>query len=305
MNLEAVDLNLFLVLHHVLAEGSVTRAAQRLHVTPSAVSNSMARLRELTGDPLVVRKGRGLAATPRAQELAPQIASALESLREALEARDRFRPEECRRAFTVASADNIGILPAVSTRFARLLPRATLRIVTLDHAVASDALASGSVDVLLGLPPTMPREWRSEPAYSDRLVCGLSRDNPAARRKLTLERFLDCRHIEVALQGRYPIDYVDTVLSSLGRSRTVALSVPLFTMAAMCVVDSPFITHLPRSMARRLASFLPIALREPPLALPTITVLQVWHQRTDVDPASAMLRAIIRDAGKVAERSAG
>lgn len=305
MNLEGVDLNLLLVLHHVLAEGGVTRAAERLHVTPSAVSNSMARLRAMLGDPLLVRKGRGLAPTPRAQELAPQIASALEALREALEVRARFRPEDCRRVFTIASADNIGILAAVTRRFARLLPHATLRIVSLDHAVASDALASGDADILLGLPPTMPREWRSAPAYSDRLVCGMSRENPAARRKLTLDRFLALRHIEVALQGKYPIDYVDGVLSGLGRTRAIALSVPLFTLAAMCVVDSPFITHLPSSMAKRMGTFLPITVRAPPFALPRITILQVWHQRTDADPASVLVRSIVREAGTFVERGAG
>src|SRR5262245_64042501 len=105
----------------------------------------------------------------------------------------------------------------------------------------------------------MSRELRSEPAYTDRLVCGLSRDNPVAGRKLTLKRFLDCRHVEVALQGKYAIDYVDGVLSSLGHSRSVALSVPQFTMAAMCVLRTPYITMLPERMARLLAAFLPLA----------------------------------------------
>jgi|SRR5262245_82555 len=298
MSIEGVDLNLFLVLHSVLGEGSVVRAAERLHVTSSAVSNSLARLRAVIGDPLFVRNGRRLVATPRAHELKPLIAAAIENLRAGLEVKDAFRPETCTRSFTIASADNVGVLPSVVERFSRLLPRAALRVVTLDHAVASDGLSSGEVDVLLALPPTMSRDWRSEPAYADRLVCGFSRDNPAARRKLTLERFLDCRHVEVALQGKYAIDYVDGVLSQLGHSRPVALSVPQFTMAAMCVLGTPYITMLPETMAKRLAAFLPLTLREPPFALPLITILQIWHVRTDADPASALLRTIIRDAGE-------
>ncbi|HZD51740.1 MAG TPA: LysR family transcriptional regulator, partial [Woeseiaceae bacterium] len=297
MSIEGVDLNLFLVLHHVLREGSVARAAERLHVTPSAVSNSLARLREIMGDPLFVRSGRKLVATPGAQELGPLITAAIQNLRACLESNERFRRESCTRSFTIAAADNVGVLPSVAERFSQLLPRATLRVVTLDHAVAGDGLSSGEVDVLLALPPTMSREWRSEPAYTDRLVCGLSRDNPAARGKLTLERFLACRHVEVALQGKYAIDYVDGVLSGLGCSRSVALSVPQFTAAAMCVLGTPYIAMLPENMAKRLASFLPLALREPPFALPAITILQIWHARTDSDPASALLRGIIRDAG--------
>jgi len=299
MSIEGVDLNLFRVLHYVLGEGSVVRAAKRLHVTSSAVSNSLARLRAVINDPLFIRNGRKLVATPRAHELRPLIAAAIENFQAGLEANDGFRPESCTRSFTIASADNVGVLPSVVERFSRLLPRATLRVVTLDHAVASDGLSSGEVDVFLALPPTMSRDWRSEPAYADRLVCALSRDNPAARRKLTLERFLNCRHVEVALQGKYAIDYVDGVLSPLGHRRSVALSVPQFTMAAMCVVGTPYITMLPASMAKRLASFLPLTLREPPFALPVITILQIWHPRTDTDSGCALLRSIIRDTDRV------
>src|SRR5262249_36196804 len=147
------------------------RAAERLHVTPSAVSNSLARLRELLGDPLVVRSGRTVVPTPFARELAPEVGAAVETLRAILGSRHEVDAEACTRAFTLASADNIGILPNIAARFARIMPRASLRVVTLDHAVASGGLASGDIDVLLGLPPTVPPEIRSEPAYSDRLVC--------------------------------------------------------------------------------------------------------------------------------------
>ena len=241
MSIEAIDVNLVLVLHHVLVEGSVARAAERLHVTPSAVSNSLARLREVVGDPLFVRHGRTLSATPRARELAPQVATTIEHLRAILERKRDFRPGECTRSFTLASADHIGILPNIAERFARALPRASLRVVTLDHAFASDGLASGDVDVLLGLPPNPPPELRSEPAYTDRLVCALWSNRAPKGRKLTLERFLEARHIEVALQGKHAIDYVDPILSRLGHTRSIALSVPQFALAASCIVGTPYI----------------------------------------------------------------
>lgn len=302
MSIESIDVNLVLVLHHVLVEGSVARAADRLHVTPSAVSNSLARLREIVGDPLFVRNGRTLVPTPCARELAPQVSIAVEHLRAILETKRDFRPGECTRAFTLASADHIGILPSIAEHFARVLPRSSLRVVTLDHAVASDGLASGDVDVLLGLPPNPPPELRSEPAYTDRLVCALWKNGAPKGRKLTLERFLAARHIEVALQGKHAIDYVDTVLTRLGHTRSIALSVPQFALAASCVVGTPYITMLPESMAKRLLSSLPIAVYKPPFELPAITILQLWHARTDADPGSALFRTIIRDVGKRAAR---
>jgi DNA-binding transcriptional LysR family regulator len=293
---ENVDLNLFRVLHHVLKEGSVGRAAERLHVTSSAVSNSLARLREMLGDPLLVRNGRTLVATPRAMELEPHIAAAMDGFRSALNACQRFDSETCTRTLTIASADNIGvgILPGIVARFSRRLPRAKLRVVTLDHAIASGGLASGEVDILLGLPPSLPREFRSEPAYTDRLVCARRRNGPGGR-KLTLKQFLSSRHIEVALQGQHAIDYVDKILADLGHGRSIALSVPHFTTAAMCVIGTSYIAILPEMMANRLATFLPLTICEPPFAVPPITILQVWHARTDVDPALGMLRSMIRD----------
>src|SRR5215471_12294499 len=106
MNLSAVDLNLFVVLHAVLEEQSATRAAKRLNVTQSAVSNALARLRTVLGDPLFVRRGRGLVPTPRAEELAPILAQAMGHLERAVDQGQAFVPEASTRTFTLAAADN-------------------------------------------------------------------------------------------------------------------------------------------------------------------------------------------------------
>jgi hypothetical protein len=176
-------------------------------------------------------------------------------------------------------------------------PRASLRVVTLDHAVANDGLASGDVDVLLGLPPNPPPEIRSEPAYTDRLMCAVWKKHAPTGRRFTLERFLKARHVAVALQGKHAIDYVDGVLSRLGHTRSVVLSVPQFSLAASCVVGTPYVTMLPGSMAKQLVSSLPIAVYKPPFELPAITILQLWHMRTDADPASMFFRSIVRQVG--------
>src|SRR5262245_28927024 len=297
MSIEGVDLNLILALHHVLVEGTVVRAAERLHVTPSAVSNSLARLRELLGDPLFVRSGRRVVPTPFARALAPDVAATVDRLRQVLEARRDFRADACTRAFTLASADNIGILPALAARFGRVLPRASLRIVTLDHAIASDGLASGDIDVSLALPPTIPRDIRSEAAYAERLVCAMWRKAAPPSGRLTLKQFLGARHVEVALQGKYAIDYVDSVLAALGHQRSIALSVPQFALAAACVVGTPYITMLPASMSKGLAASLPIAVLRSPIELPVVTILQLWPGRSGVEPGSSLLRQLIREVG--------
>ncbi len=298
MSIEGLDLNLVLVLHHALAERSVVRAAERLHVTPSAVSNSLARLREILDDALLIRNGRKLVPTPRALELTSQVESVVAKVRGIFESKPTFDPTTCDRRFTLASADNIGILPEVAERFAKALPRASLRVVTLDQALTTDGLASGEVDLLLGvLQPNSPPEYRSEPAYTERLTCAVWTGNTRVGRKLTLERFLEARHIQVMLQGKYAMDFIDTALAKLGHQRRVALSVPQFTLAAMCLPGTLHIAMLPEQMAKQLAKALPLRICEPPLSLPAITIVQMWHVRAEGDPGTALLRRVIRESG--------
>src|SRR5262249_48549386 len=208
-----------------------------------------------------------------------------------------FKADTCTRAFTLASADNIGILPALAVRFSRVMPKASLRIVTLDHAIASDGLASGDIDVSLALPPTMPRDIRSEAAYAERLVCAMWRKAAPPSGRLTLKQFLGARHVEVALQGKYAIDYVDSALAPLGHRRSIALSVPQFALAAACVVGTPYITMLPASMSKGLAASLPIAVFKPPIELPVVTILQLWHARRDSVSGSFIVRLMVSRVG--------
>src|ERR1700761_4218792 len=149
MNISEMDLNLFSVLDAVLSERSVTQAAKHLHVTQSAVSNSLARLREILSDPLVVRNGRTLTLTPRAELLAPMVSAGLNCLKSALQGTDRFVPGETNRTFTLAAADSQQVcdIPLIADRLSRQMPHAYLRVVSPDFLVSSDGLATGKIDV--------------------------------------------------------------------------------------------------------------------------------------------------------------
>lgn len=297
LSIEAADLNLLVTLQHVLEEGSVTKAARRLNVTPSAVSNALARLRDMLGDPLFVRRGRGIVATPRALALKPRLDAALDSLRSIVEAGGGFDPSTCTRRFALASADNIGAgnLPAIVRAFAERLPSATLQIVTLDHAISSDGLSTGAIDVLLGVPPPSP-EQRSEAVYEEELVVAVWTENPRVPRRLGLARFVELEHIAVEVNGRHRIDLVDAALSRRDLRRRVVVSVPQFSVAAACVVGTHYATMLPAAMAKQVARMLPLRLLRAPIELPRVPILQVWHQRTDADPGSRFFRGVLRDA---------
>src|SRR5262245_46516959 len=198
VNLAAIDLNLFLVLHTVLEERSATRAASRLHVTQSAVSNALARLRALLGDPLVVRSGRGLVPTPRADELFPLLREAMDRLALALDRRG-FVPEESTRVFTIALADSYQTcdVPRIARLFSARRPPASWRVVSTDYRVATDGLVSGDVDRTFAPAQSVQPGMRSRPLFEERGALVVRRDHPSVGRRMTREQFNALRHIDV------------------------------------------------------------------------------------------------------------
>src|SRR6478672_1885357 len=139
----AIDLNLLLVLHTVLAERNVARAAAKLHVTPSAVSNALARLRDALGDPVVTRKGRGVVPTPRALEIAPGLARAMQEIEQVFLSAP-FEPASCNRAFTLAVADlgQVTWVPRLAEAMRRAMPLARLRVIGIEALLSLGDLGS-------------------------------------------------------------------------------------------------------------------------------------------------------------------
>jgi len=302
VNLGAVDLNLFAVLGVVLAERSVTRAAQQLHVTPPAVSNSLARLRELLGDPLVVRSGNGLAPTPLAQELAPALAAALEQLARILDGKRGFVPAETTRVFTLAAPDGNQVcdVPAIVEAFARELPRARLRVVSADYLLSSDGLATGEIDAAFGVAGMPLRAGqRSQPLYEEIGTLVVRRDHPRIRKRLTPALFNSAQHIDVHVAlGRAGTGHqiADQKWRALGLTREVVLTVPHFVAAALAAARTDYVAALPRRVALALSSMLPLAMTRPTFEMPRAAVTLVWHVRTDADAGARHFRDLVAAA---------
>jgi DNA-binding transcriptional LysR family regulator len=302
VNLTSIDLNLFVVLATVLAERSVTRAAKRLHVTPPAVSNSLARLRELLGDPLVVRSGSGLVATSRAEELSPILAAALEQLQSILDAKRGFLPNESTRTFTLAAADGNQVcdVPSVVAAFARDLPRAKLRIVSADYLVSSDGLATGEIDAAFaieGMP--MSPGCQARPVYQEIGTFVVRRDHPRAREHMTPELFNSLKHIDVQLVlGRTGTGHqiAERAFRAAGLSRQVVLAVPHFVAAALAAARTDYVAAIPQRVAEALVALLPLKITRPTFEMPRATVTVIWHARTDSDGGAQYFRNLIARA---------
>jgi DNA-binding transcriptional LysR family regulator len=305
-NPSAVDLNLLWVLHAVLAERSATRAARRLHVTQSAVSNALARLRALFGDPLVVRSGRGLAPTPRAQALAPSIAAALGQIQSLLEDGEPFDARQSTRQFTLACSDaeQAVVLPALAALFARRLPRARLRAVSIDYLLAAGGLAAGEVDVSLGpgeRAAPAPGFHRAE-LYREEAVVVARRDHPEIGkngRRMTPALFNSLRHVEVLVamgRGGALHAAANDLYARQGMKRQVAVSVAHFSAAALTVARTDLIAAMPRRLAETFARTSPLKVWPLP-GQPFRFVMNLhWHDRTHLDEGARAFRQAIVDA---------
>jgi DNA-binding transcriptional LysR family regulator len=287
------DLNLLVTLDAVLAEGSVTRAARRLGLSPSAMSRSLARLRETTGDPLLVRAGRGLVATPRALELRDRVGRLVQDVEAVLspaEAPDLARLE---RTFTLRTSEgfveNFG--PGLIARAGAEAPRVRLRFVPKPDKEAA-SLREGGVDLETGvIEPTTGPELRAQALFRDALVGVVRAGHPLARGRITRRRYLAGRHISVAREGvrQWP---VDDALEALGLERDVVTVVAGFATAVGLARASDLVATVPALHTANLREGMhSFAL---PLDTPQFTVSLLWHPRLDADPAHRWLRGLVR-----------
>lgn len=297
MSIYSVDLNLLLILDTVLAEQSVAGAARRLHVTPSAISNALSRLRVALGDPLVTRRGRGIVATPRAAELAPALARALAELGRVI-AHVPFDATSCTRTFTLAMADagQVAWLPNIASALVREMPKARLRVVDIASLLSLGDLGSTEVDLHVGVRAT-GAAIHAEPLLDERTVLVARNGHPACARKLSRRRLGSLRHVGVEMApGRGFRDPVSIAYARAQVERTVTLMVATFAAAATVAAATDFVATLPASLLEVHAARLGLRRVQGPVPVHAVTMSLSWHERTHADPAMLAFRALVRRA---------
>lgn len=287
------DLNLLVALDVLLAEGSVAAAARRLRLSPSAMSRTLARLREATGDPLLVRAGRGLVPTPRALELRERVGSLVDDAEAVL------RPVE---AVDVATLDRTFSLRAsegfVETFGAALLarvraeaPRVRLRFVPKSNK-ESAPLREGTVDLETGVVgKTTGPELRAQALFRDGFVGAVRSGHALTRGRRTAARYARGAHVVVSRRGDARSE-IDETLASMGLERSVAVIVGGFASALALARASDLVATVPA----RHTEGLRVGMQTFPLpfATPEITVSLLWHPRLDSDPAHRWFRECVR-----------
>lgn len=296
-----IDLNLLIAFDALLAEGSVVGAARRLGLSASAMSRTLARLRAATGDPLLVRAGRGLVPTPHATELRERVRDLAQDaqavLRPAVASLDLA---ELKRSFTIRSNEGFveGFAPQLVAAVTAAAPNVRLRFAPKPDKDVR-ALREGLVDLEIGVLGESGPEVRLQTLFRDHYVGAVREGHPLlGRGKVTPERYAACGHVVASRRG-HASGPVDEALATLGLSRTVVVVVPSFRAALavasvsdlVALVTSSFFNatqgHQAKAGLAVLRSF-PL-----PVRTETITVSQMWHPRLDADPAHRWLRGLV------------
>lgn len=288
------DLNLLITLDVLLAEGSVARAAKRLQLSPSAMSRALARLRETTGDPLLVRAGRGLVPTPRALALREQVSRLVQDAHAVLRPAQSLDLAQVERTFTLRTSEefveNFG--PALLARIAQEAPGVRLRFVSKTDK-DSTLLREGCVDLETGVvDPTASPEVLTQALFRDRLVGVVRSGHPLSQGEVNAQRFAEGRHVYVSRRGQAR-GQVDDALQALGLTRQISTIVAGFATAIALARDTDLIASVPeRYTAHQREGLHSFAL---PLALAPFTVAMLWHPRLDADLAHRWLRGCVRE----------
>jgi DNA-binding transcriptional LysR family regulator len=248
MDLARVDLNLFVVFDVVYAEANLTRAAELLHVTQPAVSNALARLRDLCGDPLFVRVGRSMQPTPAARNLIGPVREALRRLQGGLEAHGQFSAPATDRVFHVAMNDVLAslVLPPLLRLVRERAPNVRLQCHEVPRRELEAELGAGTIDLALDIPQLGRGRLQALPLLEGQpYVCVLRRNHPLLRGRLTLDKYLAAPQINVSTRRRGR-SFIELALGRIGRQPNVALRLPHYQPAFHVVRDSDLLLAAPR-----------------------------------------------------------
>ena len=288
------DLNLLFTLDAVLAEGSVAGAARKLGLSPSAMSRSVARLRQVTGDPLLVRAGRGLVPTPRAIELSETIPLLVQQAAAALQPAEIPDLKQVERKFTIRTSEGF-----VENFGAELISRAEaeapgiLLYFVPRTEKESDLMREAAVDLETGVVGRSVRpEVRAQLLFRDRLAGVVRQGHDLSQGEVTPERFAAGRHILVSRRGakRGP---VDDALAAIGLERKISAAVGGYSAAVALAARTDMIATVPRRHTESLRAGL--FTFELPIETPAIPISLLWHPRLDADPVHRWLRSVVRD----------
>jgi len=291
MELTDIDLNQLVLFQQLMVERRVSKVAENLGLTQPAVSNSLARLRRRFGDELFVRTPGGMVPTPFAEQLAEPVGYALAMIHGALNQQTRFDPAKAQRAVTLAMTDigEIVFLPKLVECLRREAPGLTLGTVRTTAATLRDDLATGKVDLAIGLLPQLKAGFFQRRLFTQRYVCLLRQGHALAKKRLTRADFQRAEHLVIVSAGTGH-GKVDELIRRAGVERLQRLTVPHFVSVGHILQRTDLVATVTERLAERLAEPFGLVARPHPVALPEVPINLFWHATLHRSPAHQWLR---------------
>jgi len=295
MDLRTLDLNLLVVLEALLEEKSVTRAAARSHVSQSAMSQSLSKLRKLLGDALLVRHGNRLLPTPFAEELMPPLRRLLADTRALLTRRQDYDPLTSKRSFRIAMTDHVGwlVLPRLMKSVSEKSPECSLELYSPQIKQTDRELDQGNYDLILGYIPDNPGIKR-ECLFRDRFVTLLSSSHPWLKDP-SIEGFCRYGHIVMSPHGggKGAVDYA---LKEHQLERRIALRIPNFALGPITLQQTDYLMTLPHLLAEQYAQTFGLTWVEVPVPIRPFDISMAWAPRYSQEPGLIWMRELLKDA---------
>jgi DNA-binding transcriptional LysR family regulator len=300
-SLRTFDLNLLVAFDVLMRELNVTRAAEQMFVTQSAMSHILHRLRQQLDDPLLVKTPTGMKPTQRALALIEPVRVLLADMEQLVQPPIEFEASTSQRHFALAATDYIEFLlmPQLSELIEQPAPGIDIHVKRTEASFPVTQLENGSLDVVLGFISILnpPAHLSCQTLFGDQMVCVVRKNHPIIQREPSLEEYIAVPHMLISWKGT-PAGIIDQYLAEMGQERRIKLIVPNFLSAPLIVAQTDMILSLPYKLAKRFTKFVPLEIYPVPIELPTYDLVMIWHPLRDKDPAHSWLRDKITVIGR-------
>ena len=302
MNLHRLDLNLLVALDALLSECSITRAAARLHLSPSATSGALARLREYFEDDLLIRIGRRMAITPLGESLKPAVRDCLLHVQATVDIRPQFDPATSKRNFSLMMSDYVVtvIMPQVLQRLSLDAPGITIELIANDEQ-PWESLSKGEIDFLV-LPKNFVRSNHpAEILFEDEFVCVGWSGNSRLEDTMTLDQCLSFGHVVARLGSHRPPTIDVWFFQRFGNARRVDVIATTFASVPHLLVGTERLSIMHRRLATLFAKTMPLKIVPVPVEMPRLVEMIQWHKYRDHDPARIWMTKVLAEAAAAAK----
>lgn len=305
-NLRTFDLNLLVAFDVLMRELNVTRAADQMFITQSAMSHILQKLRQQLDDPLLVKTPSGMKPTERALALIDPVRALLAETERLIQPPLAFDAATSQRRFVLAATDYIEFLlmPELSGLIENIASGIDLHVKRTETSFPVTLLENGSLDVVLGFESVLnpPTYLQRQYLFSDKMACVVKKDHPLISKPPSLEEFVTVPHMLISRTGSN-VGIIDQELTALGLERRIKLIVPHFLSAPLIVAKTDMILSLPYRIAEQFTKLAPLAIFPVPIKLPDYDLCMIWHPLRDKDPAHQWLRDKIIEIGRMINQS--